>query len=150
VAWWEANKNSRHLNQRFYDVQVLEQGKLLNLVKRYEGLKDPCNILSRNNMWTWICLHNDKSSVFFEFSWIARLFVYWMTKPFKCISIIFKIVLISLKCWWYNLSFFKIEFGVNYFLCLLYHSFAWSHGLSCRNAINYIYWIFQDVFSFLN
>jgi hypothetical protein len=41
VAWWEANKNSKNLNQGFYDVQVLEQEKLLNLVKRYEGLKDP-------------------------------------------------------------------------------------------------------------
>jgi hypothetical protein len=38
VAWWETNKKSRHLNQRFYDMQVPEQGdSLFNLAKRYEG-----------------------------------------------------------------------------------------------------------------
>jgi hypothetical protein len=56
VAWWETNKKSTHLNQRLYDMQVLEQGKFLNLVKRYEVFdlivgKTPYNILSRNNMW---------------------------------------------------------------------------------------------------
>jgi hypothetical protein len=57
LVWWEADRKSRHLNQRFYDMQVLEQGKLLDLVKRYEGFDlivvgSPCNTLSRNNIWT--------------------------------------------------------------------------------------------------
>jgi hypothetical protein len=39
AAWWEANRKSRHLNQKNYDMQAFEQIKLLNLVKRYEGLQ---------------------------------------------------------------------------------------------------------------
>jgi hypothetical protein len=57
LVWWETNRKSTHLNQRFYDMQILEQGEILDLVKRYEGFDlivggSPCNTLSRNSMWT--------------------------------------------------------------------------------------------------
>jgi hypothetical protein len=57
LAWWEANRNNRNLNQRFYDMQVFRQKELFNLVKRYEGFNlmvggSPYNTLLGNNMWT--------------------------------------------------------------------------------------------------
>lgn len=76
AAWWEASRQSGHLNQEFHDVQALGRGELLDLVKRYGGFDlivggSPCNNLSGNNMWTRVGLDGDKSGVFFEFSRIV-------------------------------------------------------------------------------